>query len=96
MRKLKSSIIQCNLVNVKNDTTGEVTEMTRILYTMDREDTEKVVGPATVECYKVGNFVKKIEKLTIKYAPRVELEIEEKPLKNGVKFVINSINGVVL
>lgn len=96
MRKINSSIIQCNLLNVKNEQTGELIEMTRILYTIDREDTEKVIGPATCESFRVGNYLKKLEKNTIKYKPRVELLIEEKPMKNGVKFVINSVNGIEL
>lgn len=96
MKKINSSIIQANLVNVTDKEKGTVTEMTRILYTIDRDDTDKTVGPATLETYKIGNYLSKVEKKTIKYKPRVELSIEEQPIKNGVKFKIQAIDGIEL
>lgn len=96
MKKISSSIVQANLINITDSKTGVVTEMTRILYTVDRDDTDKTVGPATLESYKVGNHLSKIEKKTIKYKPRVELLIDELPTKNGVKFKLQAIDGVEL
>lgn len=93
MKKLQSTIINANLSKLVNEKTGEFIDMTKIIYTVSRENTDSFVGPAMLECYRVGNYIEKIKPYVMK---PVELELDEKPLKNGVKYVISKINNTVL
>lgn len=96
MKKIKSTILNVSLSNLKDDNTGEVKPMTRITYTLDREDSEYLLGPAVMDCYKLGNYIETLKRYTKKANENfkvVEIELEEKPTKNGCKYVIKSING---
>lgn len=94
MKKIKSKIINCSLNEFTNKETGEVTQMTKVTYIHPKEDTESFVGPATLECYKVGNYLNLIKDKTIdKYDRTVELELEEEFTKNGIKFRLISIDN---
>ncbi len=103
MKKIKGNIIYAELSKMTNEKTGEVKDMTKILYTMEIENTDKHVGNATMECYRMGDYLKKLEPFTQltnlngkMVLPVVELEIEERPIKNGAKFVISKVNDIVL
>lgn len=93
MKKMQSTIINASLSSITNEKTGEVSSMTKITYTVKREDTDIMVGPAILECYKIGNFLEKIKGNIMKL---VEIELDEKPTKNGVKYVITKVNNVQL
>ena len=49
MKKINSHILNASLSEIKNDKTGEITEMTKIVYTIERENTDKLIGPAMLE-----------------------------------------------
>lgn len=94
MKKIKSKIINCSLNRFTDKETGVITEMTKVTYIHPKEDTENFVGPATLECYKVGNYLDLIKDKTIdKYDRTVELELEEEFTKNGIKFRLISVDG---
>ena len=84
MKRIQSHIISASLSEIKNDKTGEITEMTKIIYTMERENT------AMLECYKVGNYLESIAKYIMK---PIQVDLEERPVKNGCKYVITKINN---
>ncbi len=90
MKRIQSHIISASLSEIKNDKTGEITEMTKIIYTMERENTDRLVGPAMLECYKVGNYLESIAKYIMK---PIQVDLEERPVKNGCKYVITKINN---
>ncbi len=93
MIKIKSKIINVSLNEFTNKETGEITEMTKVTYIHPRENTDVFVGPATLECYKVGNYIDLLKDKTIdKYDRTVELELEEEFTKNGIKFRIISVD----
>lgn len=99
MKKIKSTIVNVQLSSINDEKTGEVKPMTKITYTLDREDTENLLGPALLDCYKLGNYMEKLNRFTKKTNENfkvVEIELKEKPTKNGCKYVIESINGQTL
>ena len=94
MKKIKSKIINVSLNEFTNKETGEITQMTKVTYIHPKEDTENFVGPATLECYKVGNYMNVLKDKTIdKYDRTLDLELEEEFTKNGIKFRLISIDG---
>lgn len=99
MKKIKSTILNVSLSNLSDEKTGEVKPMTKITYTLDREDSENLLGPAILDCYKIGNYIEILKRYTKKVNENfkvVEIELEEKPVKNGCKYVIKTINGQAL
>lgn len=58
MEKLKSRIINAEITNFKNKTTGELNVMTKITYTYPRVNSEISCGPNILTCY----FTKKLHK----------------------------------
>ena len=93
MKKIQSTIINASLSQITNESTGVVSDMTKITYTIKREDTDVLLGPAMLECYKIGNYIDKLKGNIMK---PVEIELEEKPTKNGVKYVITKVNNIQL
>lgn len=94
MRKIKSKIINASLNRFANKETGEITEMTKVTYIHPKDDTENFIGPATLECYKVGNYLNLLLGKTIDKCDRpVELGLEEEFTKNGIKFKLISIDN---
>ena len=97
--RVKSNILYAELNEFTNKDTGEVTEMTKIVYTIERESSDSAVGPAILEAYKPGNFLKELEPFTAVVNANgrparllVELELTEQYLKNGKKYVVKKIN----
>lgn len=90
MKKINSHILNASLSEIKNEKTGEITEMTKIVYTIERENTNKLIGPAMLECYKVGNYLETLSKYVMK---PVQIDLEERPVKNGCKYVITKVNN---
>jgi predicted RNase H-related nuclease YkuK (DUF458 family) len=82
-----------DVTKIKNEKNGEVRDMTKMIYAIPMSGTDNSVGPALLECYKVGNF---IEKLKNKIMIKTSAEIEERPTNNGCKFVIKKIDNVEL
>ena len=89
MKKINSIIIRGELNTFKNEKTGEISEMTKIIYLIPVERTDKVLGFVPLETYKKDNLLKEIEPYILK---TVVLEIDEVPTKNGVKYVLKKIN----
>lgn len=97
--KLKSNILYSELSNFTNEKTGEVVEMTKIVYTAEREPSENAVGVAILEAYKPGNYLKELEPYTLPVNANgklvkmlVDLEIDKQYTKNGEKYVVKKIN----
>ena len=99
--KIKSNILYAELNEFTDKETGTVNEMTKIVYTVEREESEKAIGCVTLESYKSGNHLKEIEPYVgltnisgrMVRVP-VELELEEQFTKNGKKFVLKKINDL--
>lgn len=96
---LKSNILYAELNEFTDNTTGVVTQMTKIVYTIEREATEKAVGCAILEAYKPGNFLKELERYTLpsklmgkETRELVNLEIDKQYTKNGEKYVVKKVN----
>lgn len=77
MEKIKSRIISCDLTEIKDKNTGEVTFMTKIVYTYDRSENDKQLGPNILFCYRPGNLISKL-KPYINTKDLIDIEIEEK------------------
>lgn len=97
--KVKSNILFADLNEFTDDKTGVVTEMTKIVYTVERENTDKAVGVAMLEAYKPGNFLKELEPFTCATNVNgrlarllVDLEIDKQYTKNGEKYILKKIN----
>lgn len=103
MKKIKGHILYAELTSITNRSTGVVSPMTKIFYTIEMDSSENHVGVGTLECYKIGNYLKAIEPFT-KYQnlggkmvrPLYDIELEERYIKNGQKLYIHSIDGNVL
>lgn len=93
MKKINSYILGCDYSSFPDSKTGEVVEFTKISYTVNRENTEKQIGPKIMTCTKRGDYRKIVENNVMKNVP---LEIEEIPTDNGCKYSIQSINSQVL
>lgn len=93
MKKIQTIILGASLSNITNEKTGEVKPLTKIMYTVDRDNTEKLIGPALLECYKIGNHMDKISKYIMR---SVTIEIDEIPTKNGSKYSITKIDNIEL
>lgn len=97
--RIKSNILSAELNEFTDRETGVVTKMTKINYTVECEESERICGVAVLEAYKPGNFLKEIELYTKainmngRYVrPLVDLEIEKQYTKNGEKYVLRKIN----
>lgn len=101
--KILGNILYADLVRINNNTTGEVREMTKILYTTEIDNSSEHVGAGILECYINGNKLQAIEPFTKvieiqgkKVRPLYELEIEERLIKNGKKMYVSKVNNVSL
>lgn len=90
MKNANIMIINAQLTKFNNNTTGEITEMTKVTYAIPMSHTENFVGNAVLECYKRGNSLKQIEEYIMQ---KVSATIEERPTKNGSKYVLTKINN---
>lgn len=95
MKNINAELLSLDLMSIKNEDTGEVTQMTKILYRIDSEDTDVHVGPAILECYKVGNYLEKLKQFC-KIGKIVHLDIDTRPTKNGAKYVLTKVETVDL
>ncbi len=95
MEKLKSRIINAEITNFKNKTTGEVNVMTKITYTYPRANSEISYGPNILTCYRPGNIISKINSF-INSKDEVLIELDERvdEQKSTVKKILKSINSV--
>lgn len=91
MKKINSSIIQVDFMEIKDDKNGTVTDMTKIVYTVDRENTDRHVGPALLECYRQGNLLNKLKPYVMQ---KSVIEIEERMTKKGSNYVVTKVNDV--
>lgn len=97
MEKIKSRIISCDLQEFKNQKTGEVTQMTKIVYTYPRTNSETEIGSNVLICYRPGNLISKI-KPYIDTKDLIDVEIDEKlDMKTSTfKKVLKKINFIEL
>lgn len=98
---MNGCILYADLMNMTNQTTGEVTQMTKVVYTVDIENTDKHIGNGLLECYLQGNKLKVLEQFTRaveiqgkKYRQIYPLEFETRLIKNGQKLYIKKINSI--
>lgn len=92
-RKVKSILINANLVDITNEKTGEVSHLTKFTYAVSKSNNDYSVGGALLECYRSGNLLEKVNARTMK---ECILEIEEKPTKNGSKYILRKIDNLEL
>ncbi len=98
---MNGCILYADLMNMTNQTTGEVSQMTKVVYTVDIENTDKHSGVGMLECYLQGNKLKILEQFTKqveisgkKYLQVYPLVFETRFIKNGQKLYIKKINNV--
>ena len=93
MKKIYSYVLGCEYTNFPDSKTGEMIEFTKISYTVNRENTDKTIGPKIMVCTKRGDYRKIVENNVMK---NVQIDIEEIPTDNGCKYSIQSINNQTL
>ena len=93
METIKSRIINADVTEFKNAKTGEVTTMTKIIYTYPRENSENYLGPNIVTCYRPGNILSKIKSYVDNDKYVLELEERLDPKTNQFKKVVKKINN---
>lgn len=90
MKKINSMIINAEINNIKNQKTGEVKQYTKVVYTIERENTTERKGPAILECWIPKNCVDSLTQYLMK---PTQMELEERFEKNGYRLVISKINN---
>lgn len=95
MKNIIAEILTADKTNMTNEKTGEITTMTKIMYRIETADTEIHTGPAIFECYKVGDFVEKLKPFC-KIGKVCHVDIDQRPTKNGSKFVLTKIENIEL
>lgn len=98
---MNGCILYADLVNMTNKDTGVVSQMTKIVYTVDIENTDKHCGVGMLECYLSGNKLKTIEQFTKqneisgkRYLQVYPIAFETRLIKNGQKLYIKKINNI--
>lgn len=89
MKKINSTIINVEKIDSVNKN-GEALQFTKVLYTIDREATEREIGPAILECYIPRHCLDKFKNYLMK---PIQIELAEKTQKNGMKYIISKINN---
>lgn len=87
--KVQGFLINMSPINITNDKTGEVTELTKIEYCVQAPSTEFFKGGAILTAYTSGKAFDLLERNLFN---KVNLELEQRPTNNGVKFYILSVN----
>ncbi len=87
--KLNILLLNLQKVSFKNDNTGEVTVMTKIVYGIDLPKVDGFSGYSILESYAkesafadLDKYLRKVQQATVSY----------RPTSNGVKYVITKIN----
>lgn len=86
----KAIMLNCEKMQFKNKETGEVTHMTKIQYAIAVSPNDNFVGYSVLECFVNENAFKNLKNCLGKMC---DIVIETKGLKNGVKYIIKTING---
>lgn len=87
--KVQGFLINMSPIKITNDKTGEVTELTKIEYCVPAPSTEFFKGGAVLTAYTNGKAFDVLERNLFN---KVNLELEQRPTNNGVKFYILSVN----
>lgn len=87
--KVKGFLINMSKLDITNDKTGEVTELTKIEYAVQAPTTEFFKGGAIMTAYSKGEAYNMLDKYLFN---TVTLEIEQRPTNNGTKFYILAVN----
>lgn len=90
MNKLQVLLLNAQAVEFHNEKTGEVRPMTKITYGVDCSETDRFKGYSILECYTSEKAFGISQKYFGKVVPA---EISLRPLTNGMKYVLTSING---
>lgn len=97
MKNVRGEILTLDLMELTNEKTGVVSEMTKIMYRIDTDGVEEKrhSGAGILECYRQGNYVEKLKAFT-KIGKISQIDIELRPTKNGSKYVITKVDAVEL
>ena len=87
--KAQGFLINMSPIKITNDKTGEITELTKIEYCVQAPTTEYFKGGALLTAYTNGKAFDILDKYLFN---KVNIELEQRPTNNGVKFYIVSIN----
>ncbi len=94
MKQVRITIINASVNKVKDKKTGQYTgSLTKIVYAVERTNTENLVGNAILTCYKQGNLLKTLTPYVMKLS---NAEIREDFTDNGSKWAIMKLNNVEL
>lgn len=96
---IKGNLLYAELNSFTDKETGVVTEMTKICYTAELEDSDNHVGCAVLEAYKPGNYLEELSPYTKPINSNgqlvkrfVDIDVREQYQKNGVKYIVERIN----
>ncbi len=95
MKNINAEILSLDFMKITNNETGVVTEMTKIMYRIDSDDSDVHVGGAIKECFKVGNHIEKLKPFC-KVGKVSHIDIDLQDTKNGAKYVLTKIENVEL
>ena len=93
MKQARITIINASVSSIKDKRTNTTNELTKICYSVERTNTDKMIGQAILTCYRQGNLLKKLEPYTMK---STMAHIREDFLENGNKWVLVKVDNVEL
>ena len=91
--KTEGYILNMEPMKFTNKNTGEIKTMTRINYVVNAPTTEYFKGGAVLTAYSNGKAFSILEKLLMQ---KVNLTIQQRPIDNGSKYYILSVNNINL
>lgn len=94
MKQVRIMIINASVSKIKDKKTNEYTgKLTKIVYAVERTNTDNMIGNAILTCYKQGDLLKFLTPYAMKLS---NAEIREDFTENGSKWSIMKLNNVEL
>lgn len=87
--KVQGFLVNMTKIEITNEKTGEISELTKIEYAVQAPSTEYFKGGAIMTAYSNGKAYESLDKYLFS---KVSLELEQRPTNNGAKYYILSVN----
>ena len=87
--KVQGFLVNMTKIEITNEKTGEISELTKIEYAVQAPPTEYFKGGAIMIAYSNGKAYETLDKYLFN---KVTLELEQRPTNNGAKYYILSVN----
>lgn len=96
MNNVDARIINLEKTTFVNKNTGEITGiMTKVTYMMKIDEFDGFIGKGIFEAYAKEKAFTELKKFA-ETNEQVKLNILCRPLKNGTKYILQSVNGIVI